>query len=172
MRWRLTIAVAAVLIIGGVLGDAFQPFGLGSSSRTKVVYRRTLRGPATPVLDHTAPRPLHRLPGAGRAKGVAWMAGTFAHPRLYVKYVCASATEACTAGLGGRRIRKPIADLAGHTGSVLEKPVTTYTMLNESWVLVTKHAVRGTEARERRILRVSAPQLLDDLVELRRRAAG
>jgi hypothetical protein len=123
----------------------------------------------------TQPRKLRTVRGAGRANGSAWMAGTFQRPRLYVRYICPRKPDGCTVGLGKtrKRIDKPVADIAGNTGTIVEKPVNSRAMLVHQWVLVSRHSVKRFRTRERIIMRTRAPRLMDDLTrELRRPPEG
>jgi hypothetical protein len=175
--------IAVALVAGAAVGDGFRPFGIGSESSHRVVITRTVTAPAPAVQPQPKPKPrpaktkprrLYRLKGAGRTRGAAWMAGNFAHPRLYVRYICPRKADGCVVGLGPNRTRiaKPLADIAAHTGSIVEKPVVARAMLIYPWLLVSKHLVRHRRFRERIILRVRAPRLLDDLAILLRTPAG
>jgi hypothetical protein len=173
--------VAVVLVAGAALGDGFRPFGIGSDDETghAVTFRNP---PSVPrpqreasEVAQTEPRVFYRRRHAGHAKGSAWITGTFTHPRLYVRYVCPDKVDGCTVGLGATRkhIDKPLNDLAGQTGSLVEKPVSSQALLKYPWLLVSKHSIRRRRFREQVILRLSAPRLLDDLAEaLRQRPPG
>jgi hypothetical protein len=181
----MLVLAAACLLIGALLENAFDPFGGESDGKPATTPTRSAPSPkperpakppstATPREVETKPRALFRRPRAGRAKGTAWMAGTLAHPRLYVEYVCPDPVDGCRLGLGPTRkaIERTLADIGGEAGAIVEKPVTGRLLLALPWVLVVKHeVVRGT-LRERVILRIPAPRLLDDFTRALGEAAA